>query len=268
MSRIIENVPEILLKNILDKSIKVRIQTNEDGVVCGIEELIERAKEIGLGIVCEVSSGDQVKRGRTIALLNGNPLQVVAGEDSLLSAISKVSGVATAAREAVQKAGKLKVVCGGWKKVPRENKHMLRKAVEIGGAETRLVSVPFIYLDKNYVRIYGSVEAALKAAESFPDRAIAIQLKGEAMAIEDEALAAAKHGADVLMVDTGLLSDARKCSEIINQNGLRQKVKLAFSGGLRIEDLADLKNEDIDIVDIGRAILDAPLLDFKYDVYK
>ena len=32
--------------------------------------------------------------------------------------------------------------------------------------------------------------------------------------------------------------------------------------------LEDLQQEDIDFVDIGRAILDAPLTDFRYDVVK
>jgi nicotinate-nucleotide pyrophosphorylase (carboxylating) len=47
---------------------------------------------------------------------------------------------------------------------------------------------------------------------------------------------------------------------------MRSKVKLAFGGGVKLSDLPKLQDEDLDIVDMGRAILDAPLLDLRYDV--
>jgi len=47
---------------------------------------------------------------------------------------------------------------------------------------------------------------------------------------------------------------------------LRQHVRIAYSGGLVIEDLPRLQDEDIDIVDIGRAVIDARLLDMSMDI--
>jgi nicotinate-nucleotide pyrophosphorylase len=43
-------------------------------------------------------------------------------------------------------------------------------------------------------------------------------------------------------------------------------VQIAFSGNLSLEDLDSLVGEDIDAVDIGYAILDAPCLPMRFDV--
>ncbi len=50
------------------------------------------------------------------------------------------------------------------------------------------------------------------------------------------------------------------------EKGLRSQVRLAFAKGIRIEDIPELTQCGIDILDIGCAILDAPLLDMRLDV--
>jgi nicotinate-nucleotide pyrophosphorylase (carboxylating) len=50
------------------------------------------------------------------------------------------------------------------------------------------------------------------------------------------------------------------------QTGLRSKVKLAFGGGVSIEKIGTLKTLDVDIVDVGREIVDAPLLDMRLEI--
>ena len=43
-------------------------------------------------------------------------------------------------------------------------------------------------------------------------------------------------------------------------------VKIAFASGIRLSDIPALAGEDIDILDIGRPVLDAPLFDMRLDV--
>ncbi len=238
----------------------------ERGTVAGIETLECRARILGLETVSHVSSGSEVQPGDVVAKVTGNPMQIVRGEDLLLGTIAKFSGVATAARSAVHKAGRIRVVGGGWKKMPVQIKDELREALKAGGVDIRMVPGPFLYLDKNYVRILGSLEKALKSADELPGRTVVIQLRGETAPIADEAIIAARHGAQVLMVDTGRISDLRDASIALRSKNLRQQVEIAFGGNITLAELEQLQNEDLDIVDIGRAILDAPLLDFRYDV--
>ena len=250
----------------MHKVVRAEIISTESGVIAGIEELKGRARALGLQVNVCVFSGVEVKAGQVVAEITGTPVQVVRGEDILLGVISKVSGVATAAREAVRRAGRIKVVCGGWKKMPPKIKREIRSALKAGGAHPRILSKPFLYLDKNYIRIFGLLPKALQATRLLPGRAVVAQLRGETGPIAEEAVTAARCGAQVLMVDTGRIKDLRAVARATRKEGLRQQVQIAFAGGLTLSDLDNLRDEDVDIVDIGRAILDAPLLDFRLDV--
>jgi len=53
-----------------------------------------------------------------------------------------------------------------------------------------------------------------------------------------------------------------------NLQGFRQGVKIAFGGGVTSEMLEEVVGGGADIIDIGRAIIDAPILDFRLDVSK
>jgi nicotinate-nucleotide pyrophosphorylase (carboxylating) len=262
------DVPQVLFGGLIQQVVRAEIVPTEAGVVVGAEELAQQARLLGLRVHVYVASGSKVLAGKRVALVTGNPVQVVRGEDILLGIISKVSGVATAAREAVKKAGTVKVVCGGWKKMPLELKQELRMAIKMGGAYTRICAEPFVYLDKNYVRIFGSVPKAIDRARLLPGRAIVIQLRGDTAPIEEEAVIAAGLSSQVIMVDTGNIDDLRSVSKALHQSGLRKQVQLAFAGGINLDDLENLCNEDLDVVDIGRAILDAPLLDFRYNIVR
>ena len=150
--------------------------------------------------------------------------------------------------------------------MPVEIKQELRAALDIGGVDTCILPRPFLYLDKNYIRIFGSLTRALEAARFFPGRPVVIQLHSDTRLIGEEAITAARHGGQILMVDTGRICDLREVSGVLRQDDLRRRVQIAYASGLRLSDLENLQNEDLDIVDIGRAILDAPLIDFRYDV--
>ena len=53
---------------------------------------------------------------------------------------------------------------------------------------------------------------------------------------------------------------------VLREQGLRRKVKIAFGGNIKIEDLKKFREFPFDIVDIGKAIVDAPLLDMRMDI--
>ena len=98
------------------------------------------------------------------------------------------------------------------------------------------------------------------------DKLKVIQLKGESASVAQEAVTAVTHGANILMIDTGVLADFEAACRALEAIGLRQQVKLAFAKGVRLQDIPTMKGRGIDILDIGSEIVDAPLLDMKLDV--
>jgi nicotinate-nucleotide pyrophosphorylase (carboxylating) len=73
-------------------------------------------------------------------------------------------------------------------------------------------------------------------------------------------------GAGVIMVDTADLADHADVHTALTRLGLRQSIRLAFGGGVRLQDLGPAAAAGADAVDVGRAILDAPLLDLRMRV--
>jgi nicotinate-nucleotide pyrophosphorylase (carboxylating) len=73
-------------------------------------------------------------------------------------------------------------------------------------------------------------------------------------------------GAEILMVDTGRLADLDLVARLVQESGRRDRTTIAFAGDIAMEDIAEVAEHDVDILDIGRAVLDAPIVDIKFDV--
>jgi len=250
----------------MHRRIVARLASEAGGVLSGIERARNLMELLGLLFESNMSDGDSFEPGREIARVIGNPVQVAQAEERIIGAVSKSSGIATAARHALSRAGLgCQVVCGGWKKMPLEIKDLVRQAVWDGGLHSRICEGDFIYLDKNYVRIMGGVEKAVRAANSL-GRAVVVQVRGEFQPIGEEAVEAARMGASIVMVDTGHPEDLTRVLQALGDAGLRSRVKTAFAGNILLRDLDDLVGLDLDIIDIGYAILDAPCVPMRFDV--
>jgi len=149
--------------------------------------------------------------------------------------------------------------------MPIEIKDHIRKAALDGGIDVRILRKPFVYLDKNYVRMLGGIKRAIQAALPL-ERPVVIQVRGETDRISNEAVEAAETGAKVIMVDTGRQEDAGDVTRALKEKDLRRRVRVAFAGNIALEDLGSINRLGLDVVDIGYAILDAPCLPMRFDV--
>lgn len=262
----VTDVRELLLRAVRAGRVTAAVVAGEAGVVAGMAQAAGEAGRLGLAFHGLVRDGGEVAAGAELCRVVGTPGQVVRAEELLLGLLGKPSGIATRARAfAAATGGRPRVVSGGWKKMPPPLKELVRGAVTLGGAEPRILPVPFAYLDKNWVALLGGVRQAL-AAVAHLELAKVVQVKGREGSVAEEACLAAAHGADVVFVDTGRLADAAAAAAALRQRGLRARVQLAFGGGVTLEGLPALLGQDLDILDVGRAIVDAPLLDLRLDV--
>jgi nicotinate-nucleotide pyrophosphorylase (carboxylating) len=243
------------------------IIADDNGIVAETVSMGAEAERLGLAVERILDEGTPVRKGDEITRFSGDPKQVVTAEDVLIGLLAKPSGIATAAHRFVEKAGdRPKIVSGAWKKMPGSQKDAIRRAVLVGRASYRMTRSPFVYLDKNYVRILGGIRASLEAVAKLKGHERVVQLKGRYKDIALEALEAAEGGADVVHIDTGETEDVRRVRDELARTGMRNKVRIAFSGNVRLGDMDLLRTLDIDILDIGRQIVDAPLLDMRMEV--
>ncbi len=263
-------VPDIrdeIFKNCINKNFRAAITVERSGCMAGINEAVKKAKEIGLTVEYCLEDGALVAVGDKAMIISGNPKQIAQAEEVVMGLMAMSSGIASAARQAIINAdGKLKIVAGAWKKMPPTIKELVRHAVAVGGADYRITNLPFLYIDKNFVRMFGGIAQTMQNIGHIENMTKCIQLKGDSGNIVTEAEIAVCGGASIVMVDSGVISDVEKVVAHLTSKGLRERVQIAFAGGIKIEDIKYLAQKDIDILDIGLQIIAAPLLDMRLDV--
>ncbi len=257
-----------IFQSISDRRLKAFLRSKDSGSVAGIPFAQRAAEALGLNASWKKQSGEALAEGEEIGQFVGTPEQIVKFENLVIGLIAKPSGIASAAQRAKRlAAGKIRLVSGGWKKHPFPIKENIWEAVAAGGIAHRIVEEPFIYLDKNYVRIFGGISRTLQAVSSSSLLKV-IQLRGEFSPIAEEAQQAINLGAQILMVDTGSWQDLEDVFKVLKEKGTPRQAKIAFSGGIKLEEIPTLAEKGVDILDIGAAILDAPWLELTYDVVK
>lgn len=258
---------DIIFKDIFLDKFTAKISADYNGILAGCKYAEEMLKHIGLEIKYVAKDGQKVSSGDVISIFTGTPKEISIAEERVMGKLAKFSGIATEVNKAVQLAGgKCRVAAGGVKKMPVEIKMQIREAVEAGGGVNRLVPGPFVYLDKNYIRMFGGITQTLNAVKDMTGFSKVIQLKGLTKSIDKEAAEAVKSKADVLMVDTGNVGDINKVIEVLNLLNMRDKVQVAFSNGVQINDIPKYAELGVELLCIGKALIDAPLLDMKMDI--
>lgn len=262
-----EDIRDIIFKEIRRRRYRAVLTAERDGLLSGVEDAARTAAELGVRWSCGLPEGGRLERGVPFAELTASPTQMAMAEERVIGTLAKASGIATSAAEAVRAAeGRVRIVSGSWKKMPPQLKDMVRRAIATGGASFRICEQPMVYIDKNFIRMLGSIPAALEAASALEGAARIIQIKGEACSVDTETRQAVQGGADILMVDTGRRADLEACLEALRQMGARERVQVAFAGGVRIADIRPLSSCGVEMLCIGKEIVDAGLLDMKLDV--
>lgn len=261
------DIREEILKNIHSRYVSASIISDYDGIIAGSYLIRNEAEKAGLSLLHILEDGSPVDKGEEILRIAGSPRQIMAAEEVFIGLLAKPSGIATNAHRFVEAAGgRPEVVCGAWKKMPGALKDVIRNAITLGGVSPRMVAGPFVYLDKNHIELLGGIKRSLDTVAHLENHTKVVQIKGRYRDIASEAREAAESGADIVFVDTGEMADMSAVARTLVHSGLRSRVKLAFGGGVSIGKIGTLKTLDVDIVDVGRQIVDAPLLDMRLEI--
>jgi nicotinate-nucleotide pyrophosphorylase (carboxylating) len=239
------------------------VTATEPGLLAGLGFVDVRSAPAPAGTWrVRVADGESVSAGQVLIEVEGTASELAVAEDYVLGPLGFASGIATRARTFRQACPDgLRIACGGWKKLPVALKPLLRAGLAAAGVLPRLVEGDFIYVNKNAVRLLGNVTDAIAAGRALGHGPVAVQVRSV-----EEGLFSARAGAGIIMVDTARLQDLADVHQSLTAAGLRDGVVLAFGGGVRLEDLPAAHAAGAQAVDVGRAILDAPLLDLRMEV--
>jgi nicotinate-nucleotide pyrophosphorylase (carboxylating) len=248
-------------------AVKAVVVAKEEGIVAGIEETIVLAEYLGLKIKGKVVDGDKIENKQTLLEISGDAQTILAAERTLLNLLTRMSGIATKTRGLtyrLEKAG-LKTRIAATRKSAPGLLYFDKKAVMIGSGDShRLHLDDMILIKDNHLAILGSVEEAVKKAKANGSFTKKIEVE---VTKADDAVKAAKAGADIIMLDNFLPKQAKEAREMLKKSGFGE-VLLEVSGGITQEKLLEYAATKVDIISMGELTHSVKALDISLEIVK
>lgn len=256
---------EIVPRDIIAEAV---IIAKEEGVIAGTEEVAELFRECGVEVLESISSGSKASPGDIIMRLRGPVRMILTCERTALNLLARMSGIATATAELVRRAKSVRrnvVVAGTRKGVPGFRYFEKRAIIAGGGDPHRLHLDDCILIKDNHIAVVGGVAEAIRRAKRIASFTKKIEVEVRSV---EEALEAAREGADIIMLDNMKPEEIRVVVKRLEEEGLRDRILIEASGGIRPENVKAYVEAGIDIVSSGYITHSAPALDVSLEIVK
>ena len=240
-----------------------RLVAKASGVLAGLTAF-RRAFELadaGCQVELHARDGEPVVDGEEVALVRGRARALLAAERTALNFLQRLSGIATLTRRFVDEVGGRARVLDTRKTTPGL-RALEKYAVRCGGGENhRFGLFDEAMLKENHLALAGvGVEEAVRRARAALGHAMRIHVEARD---EAEALAAARGGADVVLLDN--MDPARMAALVPRLRAARKDdprpLEVEASGGVRLDTVARIAASGVDRVSIGALTHSAPALD-------
>lgn len=245
---------------------KAAIVAKQDFILAGLEECIQFLNLIGINVRQLKKDGEDIKEGEKIAILEGNARDILGVERLILNIIAHASGVATATSNLVRLCKKVnpKVRIAATRKTLPGLRYLEKKAVKLGGGDTHRMSLSDMILIKdNHIRIIGGIREAIKRAKEKASLFVKVEIEVSSL---EEAVEAAKHGADIIMLDNFTVEEIKETINKLKELKLREKVLIEVSGRINEKNILDYAACDVDIISSGAITHSAKAVDVSLEV--
>jgi nicotinate-nucleotide pyrophosphorylase (carboxylating) len=248
--------------------VDAEVVAKESGIAAGVEEALTLLKSFDLEANALVSDGSKVKKKTVILKVAGDARTLLSIERTLLNILTRMSGIATATNKLVEKVRssgyKTRVACT--RKVAPGLSYFDKRAVMLGRGDTHRLHLDDLVLIKdNHLAILGSIDQAVKKVRSTVSFSKKIEIE---VSTTDEALEAAKAGADIVMLDNFSPQKVMEAMALLEMEGLRNKVLIEASGGINEQNILQFANAGADILSLGELTHSAKALDISLEIVK
>ncbi len=258
---------DVTTESVIDEDVETEgeIIAGESGYVAGIPETLLIFEELDVDMRSRVSDGEKVDSGDVLAEVIGVAHGILAAERVALNLISRMSGIATATKEMMEKAEEVNPdvkIAATRKTVPLMRKFDKRAVKVVGGEPHRYHLGDFVLIKDNHLKLDGSVSEAVKRARE-ADLSDKVEVE---VTSKEEAISAAEAGADIVMLDNFGVEEAREAIEAIEGEGLRDGLTIESSGGIDLSNVRKYAATGVDIISSSYMTMQAPALDIKLDI--
>ena len=258
---------DVTSESIVHPDVKAQSElvAKQAGVLAGVAEAAIAFNEMGVKVKVVKSDGARVKAGDVVMRLDGPARRILAAERVALNLLMRMSGIATATRELIDRARQRnpKVVIAATRKTAPLLTYFDKRAVMLaGGKPHRYRLSDQILIKNNHLRLVGSVAEAVRRA-----RRVARPTKIEVeVSKPDEVLEAARAGADIVMLDNMKPTEVLRAIKMLKREGLRSRVMLEASGGIDLLNVGRFAAAGVDVISSSYMTMRAPALDMSLKI--
>jgi nicotinate-nucleotide pyrophosphorylase (carboxylating) len=231
------------------------------GVVCGLPVLARVFSILDPRVrVTPMSDEGSFDAGRrTVARIDGPAAAILTGERTALNFLQRLSGVASASRRASELVTGTRARVIDTRKTTPGLRVLEKYAVRVGGASNHRAGLDDGFLIKeNHIRAAGGITLAVHAAHKRAAPGQIVEVEVTTFDELDEALLA---GASLILLDN--FSVDQMHTAVAQTAG---RARLEASGGITLDNLADVARTGVDFVSLGALTHSAGVLDFSLEV--
>ncbi len=244
------NISDVSALSIPEEAeVSAKIIAKSNGYISGLEELKILFDLLKVSTNFLKKEGVEVKKGDIIVELKGNVRAILLGERVGLNLITHMSAITTTTKKFVkiirESGKKVKIACT--RKTLPGLRIFEKKAVSLGGGDPHRFSLDdMILLKDTHLRYYkGDVGKLLKDVKEVASFSKKIEIEVEE---PNDALIAAKNGADIIMLDNMSPDQVDAVMKLLREKKLRENIIIEVSGGINEDNISEYLKYSPDII--------------------
>ncbi|ACV59484.1 carboxylating nicotinate-nucleotide diphosphorylase [Alicyclobacillus acidocaldarius] len=244
-----------------DATARASVWIKEPSRVCGTEVAAWVFHEVdpGLQVTVACADGIDLDGPRVVMRVEGAARSILGAERTALNFLSRLTGIATAARDAVREIAGTRARILDTRKTTPGWRALEKYAVRVGGGwNHRFALDDMVLIKDNHIAIAGGVREAVSRAKARAGFAHKIEVEVESLEQLEEAIAA---GADVVLLDN---MDLEIMREAVRRTGGR--VPLEASGNMRPGRLRAVADTGVDFISMSHITMRAQAVDVGLDI--
>ncbi len=242
---------------------KAKFYYREKGITAGLKEAKILFELLGCTFTQLKTEGIVAQPNEILFIVEGPARRILEGERLGSNIIGRMAGIASTTNELVEKTqGKIRIAATR-KTAPGLNAFD-KRAVKLGGGDTHRFRLDDCVLIKdNHLILLPSITEAVKKARKEVSFTKKIEIEIRTL---EEAVEAAKAGADIVMFDNMSPEEIKRCLTHLSKKGLRKGRIFEASGGVTPENIEGYAESGVDVVSMGHLTHSIRSLNVKLEI--
>jgi len=209
-----------------------------------------------------VSEGQWCDPGQVMARIAGSLDAMLTGERVALNLAMRLSGIATATSQYVEKIADLPAQLVDTRKTTPGLRILEKYATQVGGAMNHRMGLDDgVMIKDNHIAAAGSIAAAISQVRSRIPYPLTIEVETETL---DQVAEALQHKADIIMLDNMPPDLMQKAVQIIRATN--DRIKIEASGNITLETIRAVAETGVDYISTSAPITRSTWLDLSMKI--